>query len=134
MTTKTVKTLADFRNDPVTGRTGEKWTDQENLDLIEKIKNNVTYDQIALEHQRTANAIKSHIIDLFVRKIKKHEITVEEASSITKISPEMLIKHTTKTEKKPPPKPVPTGTSDKYLQVLTDIRDYLKILTENKTK
>ena len=67
---------------------------------MEKIKKGYDYDKIASEHQRTVNAIKSHIMDMHVKKVLDQEMTLEDASALVKIPLDEFTRHKAKFEKK----------------------------------
>lgn len=51
-------------------RKGKRWTDNEDKELLEEVKNGETVDMISFKHKRTLGAVKSRIyrnIDLLIR-------------------------------------------------------------------
>lgn len=62
-------------------RKGKRWTDNEDKELLEEVKNGETVDMISFKHKRTLGAVKSRIyrnIDLLIREEGRNENDVVE--------------------------------------------------------
>jgi hypothetical protein len=66
------------------GRSGQKWTAEEDQQLQDEIKEGLSYPDIATSHGRTETAVKMRAIINAVASVKGDEIDVDElASSIS---------------------------------------------------
>ena len=54
-------------------RVGVRWTKEEDEKLIEEINNKKSYDEIAIEHKRKLNGIKSRVITNIIYNKYKEE-------------------------------------------------------------
>lgn len=82
--------LAVLREDPKTGRVGTNWTPEEDTLLLGQVKDGLDYDQIALEHQRTSNSVKTRVVEIYLKKIANNELTLEEASIAVRLPAPMF--------------------------------------------
>ena len=82
-----------------TSNVGKKWTIEEDEKLVQEIKDNKPYEEIALEHKRTITGIKSRVISNIIYPIYKdideeqQEINIQEISTEYKIDDWMIIKY-----------------------------------------
>lgn len=65
-------------NNNIKKKTGTKWSKHELLELEKEIKNKLSYEEIALKHNRTEEAIRIQVI----KKIIKPIITTENKYEI----------------------------------------------------
>jgi hypothetical protein len=65
------KSMLELRSKDDTVNVGTRWTIEEDNRLVEEIIENKTYEEIALEHKRTVNAIQCRVIShIIYPKIK----------------------------------------------------------------
>jgi hypothetical protein len=137
--------IQSIKKNPETSLAGSKWSSDEDINLLEEIKDK-NYEEIALIHKRTTGAIRSHLREIAVKMINDGN-TYEEVSIITKLSKEEIamavekknIKNTVKnpiinTEIETEIKiaqAVAVIKIESQLDILKDIRDIL-IRLENK--
>ncbi len=90
-----------------TSNVGKKWTIEEDEKLVQEIKDNKPYEEIALEHKRTITGIKSRVISNIIYPLYKdvdeeqQEINIQEISTEYKIDDWMIIKYMKKMKTKP---------------------------------
>jgi hypothetical protein len=90
-----------LRDDSKPSRNGQKWTNQETMEVLEKLKSGTDYEKIAQESQRTVNAIKIHLMDTHIKRMVKHgDISIENVSQLIKIPVEDLKRYQHKIEQK----------------------------------
>ena len=77
-------------------RLGVKWTEEEEIDLINKLKDNNTIEEISRQHDRTTGGIISRI-KIIAYKLIKEGKSIDYIKNITKLSEEEI--KTIKTEK-----------------------------------
>jgi hypothetical protein len=99
---------------------GTKWTIEEDNNLIEEIKNNKSYEEIALEHKRTITAIKSRVISHIIYPKYKDDIDYEKISIEYKIDKEIIMRRINKLREK-----------DDIMDYLQKINTKLDILLKN---
>jgi hypothetical protein len=79
--------LRKQRENPETSRAGLKWETEEDNVLIDKIKEEVSFSEIARQLQRTEGSIKTRLIVKALSLVDDdHSITLEEAASRFKIT------------------------------------------------
>jgi predicted HTH domain antitoxin len=84
--TSTPNRLAVLREDPKTSRVGTNWTPEEDTTLLDQVNvQQMDYDKIAVEHQRTSNSVKTRVIEIYLKKIVNKEVTLEEASETVRL-------------------------------------------------
>lgn len=133
--------LSEIRKNPDTERAGFKWTDEEDKELLDHLQKGMEYDKIAGEHHRTENGVKTRIMELHIKKVLNQEMTMDEASALIRVPMDVLEAFRRRFEKKLELKEtkrekasVKTNTpNDSYSAILTEIRDYLKILVDKKS-
>ena len=135
--------MQELRSNDETSNVGKKWTIEEDIKLLEEFAENKTYEEIALEHKRTAYSIQLRVISRIIYpKIKDDvEIDMEKVALEYNISTKELLYNINKlkmkaTENKDKPE---QKTSKKPIQkpkhdeepTNTQIFEYLKQL-DNK--
>jgi hypothetical protein len=79
--------LRKQRENPETSRAGLKWETEEDNVLIDKIKENLSFSEIAKQLQRTEGSIKTRLIVKALTLVDDdHSITLEDAASRFKIT------------------------------------------------
>lgn len=79
--------LRKQRENPETSRAGLKWETEEDNVLIDKIKEEISFSEIAKQLQRTEGSIKTRLIVKALSLVDDdHSITLEEAASRFKIT------------------------------------------------
>jgi hypothetical protein len=79
--------LRKQRENPETSRAGLKWETEEDNVLIDKIKEEVSFSEIARQLERTEGSIKTRLIVKALSLVDDdHSITLEEAASRFKIT------------------------------------------------
>jgi hypothetical protein len=118
---------------------GKKWTIEEDIKLLEEFTENKTYEEIALEHKRTAYSIQLRVISRIIYpKIKDDvEIDMEKVALEYNISTKELLYNinklkmkATENKDKPSKKPIQKSKHDEE-PTNKQIFEYLKQL-DNK--
>ena len=79
--------LRNQRENPETSRAGLKWETEEDNVLIDKIKEDLSFSEIAKQLQRTEGSIKTRLIVKALTLVDDdHSITLEEAATRFKIT------------------------------------------------
>ena len=90
-----------MRNNEATSRVGNKWLAEEDKKLMQEILENKNYEDIALEHKRTVEGIKSRMVShIIYPKYKNDNQNIEELSIKYKINKEFIEKYINKIENK----------------------------------
>jgi hypothetical protein len=120
--------MLEIRDNEETMNVGKKWTIEEDIKLAREITDNKTYEEIALEHKRTANSIKLRVIShIIYPKIKDNlDVDMEKVALEYNVDTSQLIRHINKIIIKGEPKQPPSQKD--YLPTNKDILDYLKKL------
>ena len=76
-------------------RVGVRWTKEEDEKLIEEINNKKSYDEIAIEHKRKLNGIKSRVItNIIYNKYKEETLNnIDNISSEYNIESDLIKKY-----------------------------------------
>jgi hypothetical protein len=111
--------------------------------LIERAKNGLDLDNIALKHQRTQWAVKARIMGHAINMMDDKDLSIEEVANMVHISVEDIETFKQCQEKKADkPKNAVKKlaqsvtqnnigvSSEEIMTILTEIRDYLKIIAE----
>ncbi len=99
--------IKELKSIEETSNVGKKWTIEEDEKLVQEIKDNKPYEEIALEHKRTITGIKSRVISNIIYPLYKdiheeqQEINIQEISTEYKIDDWMIIKYMKKMKTKP---------------------------------
>jgi large-conductance mechanosensitive channel len=142
---------------------GTKWTQQEEAELIEQIGQNLTVDEISTLHGRNPGGISSKIYGIAYRMLTKEGANFEEVALKLRItleqmdefknqrderiskkkarrqerSSERTVASKTEQPKAEQPKaeqPKPETKKPSQMEVLLEIRDLLKTLTQQKRR
>lgn len=73
--------LREQRKNPETSRAGLKWDNEEDCSLVDKVKDGVSIDDIAKEHQRTSGSIKTRLIVKAIQLMENDNQSLEDVSS-----------------------------------------------------
>lgn len=149
--------LSALREDPNTAHFGMKWTEEEDVKLMNHATSNMDMENIAKAHKRTISSVKSRIMSNALSMMETNGMTLDEISRHVHIPPEELREHKKMNDQKkqkqkqkqahanhanhtnhakdtgPTKSSHPSETqesdNDKYMQILIEIRDLLKVLT-----
>jgi len=128
-----------LRSNDETMNAGKKWTIEEDNKLVQEITENKTYEEISLEHKRTAYSIQLRVISRIIYpKIKDDvEIDMEKVALEYNISTKELLYNinklkmkATENKDKPTKKPIQKSKHDEE-PTNKQIYEYLKQL-DNK--
>jgi hypothetical protein len=131
--------MLQMRSVEETMNVGKKWTIEEDNKLVQEITENKTYEEIALEHKRTAYSIQLRVISRIIYpKIKDDvEIDMEKVALEYNIRNKELLYNinklkikATENKEKPSKKPI-QKSKDEEEPTNTQIFEYLKQL-DNK--
>ena len=118
--------IQKLKDQPETSAVGSKWTEDEEKLLIKSISEDKLIDDIAKEHKRTSGGIRSRLRVIAVRMIETEGKTIEEVSTILRMTPEEIEDAKTKRENMHKIKTkTSTNKSETELDVLKDIREIL---------
>lgn len=81
-----------------TSRIGIKWTDEEDLQLKDELKNKIPYEQIALQHQRTVIGIKSRIVSSIILPLHQKGMSINHLSTEYNIEESIITKYLEKSQ------------------------------------
>jgi hypothetical protein len=82
----TYQRIQYLKEQPETARTGIKWTFEENEELMKRINDGMSLEDIAKNHQRTITAVKSRVMMNALNIMKEKELSFEEVSKLVNIS------------------------------------------------
>ena len=118
--------IQKLKDQPETSAVGSKWTEDEEKLLIKSISEDKLIDDIAKEHKRTSGGIRSRLRVIAVRMIETEGKTIEEVSTILRMTPEEIEDAKNKRENMHKIKTkTSTNKSETELDVLKDIREIL---------
>ena len=126
--------MLQMRSVEETMNAGKKWTIEEDNKLVQEITENKTYEEIALEHKRTAYSIQLRVISRIIYpKIKDDvEIDMEKVALEYNISTKELLYNinklkmkATENKEKPSKKPIQKSKHDEE-PTNKQIFEYLK--------
>lgn len=69
MSQKFLENMRELRKNPETNRAGLKWDNDEDEKMIAKLKDGMTFDDIAKELHRTSGSIKTRVIMNAIKRI-----------------------------------------------------------------
>lgn len=110
---------------------GKKWTAEEDIKLAQEITENKTYQEIAMEHKRTAYSIQLRVISRIIfPKIKDDvDVDMEQVALKYNITSKEITYHINKLKMKGEPKQKEYEPKQKeYTPTNKEILDYLKKL------
>ena len=133
-----------------TCRAGFKWTNDEDAQLMKEAQDGLEFDDIATKHQRTISAVKLRVMSNGLKMMTESNLTLSEVSTLIHISEEELLQYKQREDdEKMKQKAKQEKTQNKKLNtfsisdgdtitqdivsILSDIRDYLKIISEKST-
>jgi len=134
--------ISILKEQPETARAGVKWTEEENNQLMTKvIEDGIDVDEVAKEHQRTVGAVKSRIMMNALNMMKERDITLQEVAKLVHIPENEIEIYRQRVENKAVEKKTVKENTNKashtddfsyqdFMSVLTEIRDYLKIIAD----
>ena len=116
--------MLEMRDNEETMNVGKKWTIEEDIKLVQEFAENKTYQEIAMEHKRTAYSIQLRVISRIIYPKIKDEIDVdmEKVALEYNITSKEIIYHINKLKMKGEPK------QKEYTPTNKDILDYLRKL------
>ena len=120
--------MLEMRSNEETMNVGKKWAIEEDIKLLEEIRDNKTYEEIALEHNRTVNGIELRIISHIIYPKIKNEVDVdmEQVALEYKINSSRITRYINKIKTKGYPKQTP---KQKEVEPTNkEILDYLRKL------
>jgi len=91
--------IKELKNKLETSNAGSRWSDEEHEQLLEEIKNNKSYEDIAIEHKRTITAIKARVVCNIIfpiYNIDEIESKIDEISEKYNIEPEIISRYVKK--------------------------------------
>ncbi len=91
--------IKELKNQEDTSKSGSRWTIEEHKQLLEELKNNKPYEDIAIDHKRTVTAIKARVvcnIIILIYNIDEIESKIDEISEKYNIEPEIISRYVKK--------------------------------------
>jgi len=91
--------IKELKNKADTSKSGSRWTIEEHKQLLEELKNNKPYEDIAIDHKRTVTAIKARVvcnIIILIYNIDEIESKIDEISEKYNIEPEIISRYVKK--------------------------------------
>jgi len=135
--------LANLREQPETARAGLKWTEDENDQLMKDVMDGMDFNEVAKKHQRTLIGITSRVMTNALTMMNDSELTIQDVSKLVHISEDEIEYFRQKQEYKADARKVKKNVTKKdipsnndnipyqdFMIVLTEIRDYLKIIAD----
>ena len=89
-----------LREHPETARAGLKWEEEESQELMNRIKDGVSLEDIANTHKRTVSGVKNRIMTNALNILKEKKISLDEVSKLVNISVFDLENYKEKIDKK----------------------------------
>ena len=125
--------MLEMRSNEETMNVGKKWAIDEDIRLLEEIRNNKTYEEIALEHKRTVYSIQLRVISRIIHpKIKDEvDVDIEKVALEYKIRAKELLYNINKLKMKAPENknnPKQTPKQKEVEPTNKEILDYLRKL------
>ncbi len=89
-----------LKNNEETSNIGTRWTIEEDKKLVKELTNNKSYEEIALDHKRTINGIKSRVISHIIYPKYKDGIenNIDNISKEYNIDNETIMKYINKSK------------------------------------
>jgi len=135
--------LAKLREQPETARAGLKWTEDENDQLMKDVMDGMDFNEVAKKYQRTLIGIKSRVMTNALTMMNDRDLTIQDVAKLVHISEDEIeyFRQTqeykadaTKVKKNVTKKDSPSNNDNipyqDFMSVLTEIRDYLKIIAD----
>jgi DNA-binding CsgD family transcriptional regulator len=89
-----------LREYPETARAGLKWDEEESQELMNRIKDGMSLEDIANTHKRTVSGVKNRIMTNALNIMKEKKISLDEVSKLVNISVFDLKNYKEKIDKK----------------------------------
>jgi hypothetical protein len=135
-----------LRENEETCRAGLKWTAEEDEQLMKDAIEGIALNDVALKHHRTVGSIKVRVMSNGLKMMTDRNLTLEEVSNMIHISEEELGQYKHRLDEKHAKKdttqkvntlfkkkgPEKNFTQD-IISILSEIRDYLKVISEKST-
>jgi len=123
--------LQEIRKNKETSRAGNKWTEEEDKQLLKLLSENKSYEEIALEHKRTIVAIKSRVIkEILYNKYKNENKDINELIKEYKLDIDIVNRYINNYEKKQEIKKISLEDRIRILENKMD--NIIKILSGGK--
>ena len=129
-----------LRENPETAKAGKKWLPEEDEELIQQATSKMDLAEIATAHQRTERGVKLRIMMHAIAHMNAQNKTIEDAADHFNITVDDLTEYQRRSEQKKQQKqdeqqasssqPKESRPKDKYMDILTEIRDLLKVIAE----
>jgi len=91
--------IQKLKENPTTENIGKRWSEDEINTLLDEVKNNVSIDDIALNHKRTAGSVNSKLLNIGHSLLIDKKIEMSEVCKIINMSIEHLKDYITKKNK-----------------------------------
>ena len=79
------QSMQALKQNPETENLGKKWSEEEINDLLSAIKDGSSLDELALEHKRTINSIRTKLLVIADHYITNKKMDINEVSKIVKM-------------------------------------------------
>jgi len=79
------QSMQALKQNPETENLGKKWSEEEINDLLSAIKDGSSLDELALEHKRTINSIRTKLLNIADHYITDKKMDINEVSKIVKM-------------------------------------------------
>jgi len=79
------QSMQALKQNPETENLGKKWSEEEINDLLSAIKDGSSLDELALEHKRTINSIRTKLLNIADHYITNKKMDINEVSKIIKM-------------------------------------------------
>ena len=91
--------IQKLKENPITENIGKRWSEEEVTTLLNEVKNNLSIDEIALNHKRTAGSVNSKLLNIGHSLLIDRKIEMSEVCKIINMSIEHLKDYITKKNK-----------------------------------
>jgi hypothetical protein len=129
--------MKEMKKNPETANVGSKWSEADNADLLTRIANKESIDDMAHALKRTPGGIKAQVLKNAHKLL--NETTIEDAATRMNITVEELTSHKVSVEKKlakkakaapeeTTPEKVHNDLIREQTEVLKELRELLKAL------
>ena len=130
--------LKALREDPYTAKAGMKWTPEEDAELVTQATSGMDFIEIATHHKRTAKGVKSRVMAHALNYLKTQDANIEDVAKHFHVTIGQLTEYKRKADVKQQEKEKEQQkkqeenqhnmTGDKYMDILVEIRDFLKVI------
>lgn len=112
-----------MKEQPETAAVGNRWTPEEEAQLVDSLGNGKDIEDIAKEHKRTLGGIKSRMRHIAVRMIESDGKSIEQVCVMFNMTPEDI--EDAQKRRAANNKTTPMSKPETELEVLNDIRKIL---------